>query len=71
MMQTASPREKILLGPGQMADRAGVRESWLRAEAAAGRIPSLRLGKALLFHPLLVERALLKLAESAAQQTPA
>jgi hypothetical protein len=36
--------------------------AWLRTEALAGRIPSLRVGRRLLFNPVAVEEALLKRA---------
>ncbi len=36
--------------------------SWLKAQAQAGRIPSLRVGRRLLFNPDAVERVLLERA---------
>jgi hypothetical protein len=42
------PMARYLRAPGR----------WLRAEAEAGRVPSLRSGKVLLFHPPAVEKAL-------------
>ena len=37
---------------------------WLRAEAKAGRIPCLRVGRKLLFNPEAVEKSLAKRAAS-------
>ena len=42
-----------------LADRLKLPAAWLKAEAAAGRIPSLRAGRRLLFNPTAVERVLL------------
>lgn len=42
----------------RMARRLGVTATWLRAEAAAGRVPSLRAGTRFLFEPAAVEDAL-------------
>jgi excisionase family DNA binding protein len=36
---------KNLLRTGELAERLGVPESWVRTEERAGRIPSVRLGK--------------------------
>ena len=37
----------------------GISLSWLKAEAEAGRIPCLRVGRRLLFNPATVDRILL------------
>ena len=55
-----------------MAHRLRVTTKWLREEAEAGRVPCLRAGDRLLFHPptvllVLVARA----AEHDAQEVPA
>jgi hypothetical protein len=42
-----------------LARRLGVPLTWLRAEAAAGRIPALLAGRVYLCDPDAVERALL------------
>ena len=42
--------------------RFGVPLAWLKAEAQARRIPSLRAGRRLLFNPDAVERVLLERA---------
>lgn len=42
----------------ELERRLGVPASWLLDEAAAGRIPSLRVGWRLLFEPLAVEEVL-------------
>jgi hypothetical protein len=47
-----------------MARRLGVSRKWLKAEAEAGRVPSLRADRQFLFEPSTVERAL---AQRAAQ----
>jgi len=54
--------KETLVTLGHMARKLGVRTSWLRSEAEAGRIPHLRAGDRLLFVPdvivsLLAERA--------------
>ncbi len=53
-----------LLPTPAMARRARVPASWLRAEAEAGRIPHLRAGARLLFHPATVEKLLFERARS-------
>jgi hypothetical protein len=42
--------------------RFGLSIAWLRAEAEAGRIPSFRAGRKLLFDPEAVEQSLLERA---------
>jgi hypothetical protein len=51
-----------LLSLSRMARRLGVTQQWLRAEAAAGRVPCLRAGKRILFAAAAVEDALAVLA---------
>jgi hypothetical protein len=51
-------RQNKLLPLLAMAGQARVPGQWLRAEAEAGRIPFLRAGKKMLFHPSTVERLL-------------
>lgn len=46
-----------------MARRLGVTTSWLRAEAAAGRLPCVRAGEQFLFAVDAVERVLLERAQ--------
>ena len=46
----------------RLAQRLGLPAAWLRAEAEAGRIPSLRAGRRLLFNPEAVEDALIERA---------
>ena len=46
------------------ASRLGVPAKWLRAEAAAGRVPCLRAGRRLLMNPQAVEAALLARAQT-------
>jgi len=49
---------KNLLRAGELAERLGVPESWVRTEERAGRIPSVRLGKYVRFKLRYVERTL-------------
>lgn len=49
---------KNLLRAGELAERLGVPESWVRTEERAGRIPSVRLGKYVRFKLHDVERTL-------------
>jgi excisionase family DNA binding protein len=49
---------KNLLRTGELAERLGVPESWVRTEERAGRIPSVRLGKYVRFKLRDVERTL-------------
>ena len=51
-----------LLPLAAMARRLRVRSDWLRAEAEAGRVPSLPAGDRFLFDAEAVEKALLKRA---------
>jgi hypothetical protein len=55
-------RETLLLSATQMAERAGVPLTWLKAEADAGRIPSLRVRSRRMFLSSAVESALARLA---------
>jgi hypothetical protein len=48
----------------QTAAHLGVPASWLRAEAEAGRVPHLKTGRQVLFHPPTVEQALLDRAKT-------
>jgi predicted DNA-binding transcriptional regulator AlpA len=63
MNKPATPR---LLQLSDMASRARVSGTWLRDEAEAGRIPCLRAGDCLLFHPPTVERILVERASGLA-----
>ena len=45
-----------------LADRLKLPAAWLKAEAEAERIPSLRAGRRLLFNPEAVEQVLLERA---------
>jgi excisionase family DNA binding protein len=47
-----------LLTAGEVAERLGVPESWVRTEERAGRIPGVRLGKYVRFKLSDVERTL-------------
>lgn len=53
-----------------LSRRLGLPESWIKAEAKAGRIPSLRAGRRLMFNPDTVERILIERARiDAARKT--
>jgi hypothetical protein len=56
--------EPLLLRLPALARELKLPRDWLRAEAEAGRIPCLRVGRKLLFSPRAVEAAL---AERAAR----
>ena len=49
----------------------GLSMAWLRAEAEAGRIPSLRAGRRLMFNVAAVEQALLERAGTIHKKDPA
>jgi len=51
-------RPEVFLPLRRAATRLGVPAAWLRAEARAGRVPHLRIGKRLLFSIPAVEAAL-------------
>lgn len=55
-------RELLPLGP--MARFLGVKSAWLRGEAEAGRLPSVRAGDTFLFNPAAVERVLIERASA-------
>ena len=48
----------------ELAERTGLTASWLKDEAEAGRIPFLRTGRRVMFHPGAVERVLLERAQA-------
>lgn len=58
----ATPETFLPLGPA--AIRLGVPLAWLRAEALARRIPSLRVGRRLLVNLGLAEEELLRRAQN-------
>ena len=51
----------------RLSQLTGLPDAWLRAEANAGRIPSVRIGRKLLFHFPAVERALLETVSGSAE----
>jgi hypothetical protein len=51
-----------LLSLSRMARRIGVPAAWLRAQADAGRVPCLRVGKRYLFHVCTVQEAVARMA---------
>jgi hypothetical protein len=56
-MITSTPPPAIL-SLSRMARRLGVPQRWLRDEADAGRVPSIRAGTRYLFAPAAVGRVL-------------
>ena len=55
-----------LLPDTLLARRLRVKVDWLRAEAAAGRLPHVKAGERYLFSPAAVERVLLERAQGKA-----
>jgi hypothetical protein len=55
-----------LLPIGPTARRFRIPVKWLRSEAEAGRVPSLKAGRAILFDPEAVEAVLLERARHSA-----
>jgi hypothetical protein len=53
---------KIYITAIELANELSLPLAWLKAEAKAGKIPSLRAGRRLLFNPEAVERVLLERA---------
>ena len=64
-MSNANPAESFV-PLRRAAARLGVPTAWLRAEAQAGRIPHLRVGRRLLANPQAVEEVLLDRARKTA-----
>lgn len=62
VMMTDPPQTELLSLPA-MARRLRVSQRWLRQEAEAGRIPSLRADSRFLFSSAAVECALLERAQ--------
>lgn len=58
-MSDAKSLSESFLPLRRAAVRLGVPAAWLRAEADAGRVPHLRVGRRLLVNPQAVERVLL------------
>lgn len=59
---SVAPHTETFVPLRQTATQLGVPVSWLRAEAEAGRVPHLKAGRQILFHPPAVEQALLERA---------
>lgn len=61
-----------LCGIVRLSIRLGISRAWLKAEADAGRIPSLKAGAKRLFNPAAVERVLaLRAAEGEREEVTA
>jgi excisionase family DNA binding protein len=58
----SSMTDSNLLTVAALARRLGLSATWLKNEAEAGRVPSLRMGRSLRFNAMAVERALLSRA---------
>lgn len=56
-------QDKPFISLDDLSERLGLPAAWFKAEAEAGRIPSLHAGRRLVFNPEAVERALLERAE--------
>lgn len=52
----------------RLVQLTGLPAEWLKAEAIAGRLPHLKIGRRLMFNPELVEQALLDRAGSTSSQ---
>jgi len=52
----------VLFSAPKMARYLGVTQTWLKGEAASGRVPALKAGNRYLFNPAAVENALAKRA---------
>jgi hypothetical protein len=65
-MSDAKSESELFLPLRRAAVRLGVPAAWLRAEADAGRVPCLRVGRRLLVSPQAVERVLLDRAQRSA-----
>jgi hypothetical protein len=59
-----------LLSLSRLSARLRLPRDWLRAEALAGRIPCLQIGRRLLFNPIAVEAALGTRAATERQGVP-
>ena len=64
-MNDATKLSETFLSLRRAAVRLGVPAAWLRAEADAGRVPHLRVGRRLLVNPQAVERVLLERSQQA------
>lgn len=62
-MNNTKDQPESFLPLRRVAVRLGVPAAWLRAEADAGRIPHLRVGRRMLLNPQAVERVLLERAQ--------
>ncbi len=62
---------EVFLPLRRAATRLGVPAAWLRAEARAGRVPHLRVGRRLLFNLAAVESVLLDRALHTCPERPA
>jgi len=70
-MNETNTRVESFLPLRRAAVRLGVPAAWLRAEAEAGRVPHLRVGRRLLVNPQAVERVLLERARQAGEKAVA
>ena len=56
--------DKTFITLQALSRRLGLPAAWLKAEAEAGRIPSLRTSRRLMFNPEVVERVLIERAKA-------
>jgi hypothetical protein len=70
-MNTLTDDRGHLLNSRTLARRLGLSRGALEAEAGAGRLPHVRIGKAFLFDLVEVERVLLERARQAPPAGPA
>lgn len=59
-MQTPPYADKVFVPIASLASRLGISSTWLAAEAMAGRLPSLQIGRRRLYHVESVSEALLQ-----------
>lgn len=71
LSQNGGMETQTLVNTLGLARRLRLPAAWLRAEAVAGRIPSLRAGRRLLFNVEAVERTLLERAAAIPQEQEA
>ncbi|MHB1157674.1 MAG: hypothetical protein ACYC26_12675 [Phycisphaerales bacterium] len=67
-MDTATSELVNLSGLARRLRRFGLSKQWLKAEAEAGRLPCMRIGRRLLFSIGAVEAALIRRAAEGVSQ---
>lgn len=64
LVDTDGMDAKTFIPLNALSRRLGLPAAWIKAEAEAGRIPSLRAGRRLMFNPDAVERILIERAKT-------